>query len=101
MPSPNIQPLNVLRLTDETGNIYKSIAILGIRSNQIASKVKAELNEKLAEFTTSADALEEVVENREQIEIAKHYEGLPKPTLLALAEFLNNGTYFELTPEAE
>lgn len=99
MASPNIQPLDVLKLTDETGNVYKSIAILGLRANQISARMKAELNEKLAEFTINTDSLEEVVENREQIEIAKHYEALPKPTLLALEEFLQGGTFFEAPEE--
>lgn len=99
MASNTIQPLDVLRLSDQTQNVYATISIIGKRANQIGAKTKAELNEKLAEFSTSTDALEEVVENREQIEIAKHYEAQPKPTLLAVAEFLEGGTYFEATPE--
>lgn len=99
MASNTIQPLDIQKLTETTGNIYSSIAVIGLRANQLAAKTKAELNERLAEFTTSADAMEEVVENREQIEIAKFYEALPKPTLLALAEFMEDNTYFELTGE--
>lgn len=97
--SNTIQSIDVLNLTDDTKNVYKSIAILGTRSNQIGSKLKAELNEKLAEFATHGDSLEEVVENREQIEIAKQYEAMPKPTLLALHEFMQHKTYFEETQE--
>lgn len=83
----NIKPLDMNNLSTNTKNIYKTVAVLGLRANQIASKMKQELNEKLAEFQTSGDTLEEVVENREQIEIAKFYESLPKPTLIAIDEY--------------
>ena len=74
-----------------TGNIYETVAILSIRANQIASEMKAELNEKIESFSSSTnDSLEEVFENKEQIEIAKFYERLPKPTLIAIYEFLND-----------
>lgn len=91
-----IQPLGLNPFYEQTGNIYYAVVILGMRAEQIGSKVKHELNDKLAEFGTSSESLEEVVENREQIEIAKHYENLPKPTLLAIEEFLNDETYFKL-----
>ena len=77
-----------------TGNIYETVAILTIRANQIASEMKEELNKKIEEFATNNDSLEEVFENREQIEIAKFYERLPKPTLIAIHEFLNDEIYF-------
>ena len=78
-----------------TGNIYETVAILSIRANQIASMMKAELNEKIDSFASSTnDSLEEVFENREQIEIARFYERLPKPTLIAVHEFLNDQIYF-------
>lgn len=77
-----------------TGNIYETVAILTKRANQIASEMKEELNKKIEEFATNNDSLEEVFENREQIEIAKFYERLPKPTLIAIHEFLNDGIYF-------
>ncbi|HPE43953.1 MAG TPA: RNA polymerase Rpb6, partial [Bacteroidales bacterium] len=64
------------------------------RANQISIEMKEELNKKIAEFASSSDNLEEVFENREQIEIAKFYERLPKPTLIAIQEFLNNEIYF-------
>ena len=78
----------------KTDNLYESIVVISKRANQIASDIKEELNGKLAEFATSNDNLEEVFENREQIEISKHYERLPKPTLVAVDEFLNDKVYF-------
>src|SRR5690606_6645768 len=78
----------------KTGNIYESIVIISKRANQIAVNLKEELHGKLAEFATSNDNLEEVFENREQIEISKHYERMPKPTLIAVDEFLNDKVYF-------
>ena len=88
----------VTRLKDQfykgTGNIYETVAILTKRANQIASEMKEELNKKIEEFATNNDSLEEVFENREQIEIAKFYERLPKPTLIAIHEFLNDEIYF-------
>ena len=77
-----------------TGNIYETVAILTKRANQIATEMKEELNKKIEEFATNNDSLEEVFENREQIEIAKFYERLPKPTLIAIHEFLNDQIYF-------
>ena len=77
-----------------TGNIYETVTILTKRANQIAAEMKEELNKKIEEFATNNDSLEEVFENREQIEIAKFYERLPKPTLIAIHEFLNNEIYF-------
>ena len=77
-----------------TGNIYETVAILTKRANQIASEMKEELNKKIEEFATNNDSLEEVFENREQSEIAKFYERLPKPTLIAIHEFLNDEIYF-------
>jgi DNA-directed RNA polymerase subunit K/omega len=78
----------------KTDNIYESIVIISKRANQIAVNLKEELHGKLAEFATSNDNLEEVFENREQIEISKHYERMPKPTLIAVDEFLNDKVYF-------
>ncbi|GAB4320857.1 MAG: DNA-directed RNA polymerase subunit omega [Bacteroidales bacterium] len=78
----------------DTGNIYETVAILSKRANQIALELKEELNQKIQEFSTSQDNLEEVFENREQIEVAKFYEKLPKPTLIAIHEFLNGKIYY-------
>jgi len=82
------------QLDQSTNNIYESIVIVAKRANQIAVDVKEELNAKLAEFASSNDNLEEVFENREQIEISKHYERMPKPTLVAIDEFLHDKIYF-------
>ena len=85
---------NIMDLCDQTGNIYESVAIISKRANQIAVEIKQDLNKKLAEFASYNDSLEEVFENREQIEISKFYERLPKPTLIALSEFLENKIYY-------
>ncbi len=82
------------QLDEQTNNIYESIVVVSRRANQIASNFKEELHGKLAEFATSNDNLEEVFENREQIEISKHYERMPKPTLVAVDEFLHEKVYF-------
>ena len=85
---------DVRELDKTTDNIYESIAIISKRANQIASNLKEELHGKLAEFASSNDNLEEVFENREQIEISKHYERMPKPSLIAVDEFLHNKVYY-------
>lgn len=77
-------------IAGKTGNIYESINVISVRARQIASMVKEELNGKLAEFASTVDNLEEIFENREQIEISKFYERMPKPTQLAIDEFLND-----------
>ena len=79
---------------DKTGNVYESIAIMGKRANQIAVEIKDELKKKLDEFSSSSDNLEEVFENREQIEISRFYERLPKPALIATQEFLEDKVYY-------
>jgi len=81
-------------LDAKTDNIYESIVIIGKRANQISNNIKEELHQKLSEFASSNDNLEEVFENREQIEISKHYERLPKPTLVAIQEFLEEKVYY-------
>ncbi len=77
-----------------TGNIYESVAIVSKRANQIAVEIKQDLSKKLAEFASYNDSLDEVFENREQIEISRFYEKLPKPTLLAAQEFLDGNVYW-------
>lgn len=84
---------NVNEIDVETGNVYESLVVISKRANQISNNVKEELHGKLAEFASSNDNLEEVFENREQIEISKHYERMPKPTLIAMDEFLNGKVY--------
>jgi DNA-directed RNA polymerase subunit K/omega len=78
----------------ETGNIYETVAIISKRANQIAVEMKEELNQKIQEFATTQDNLEEIFENREQIEVAKFYEKLPKPTLIAVHEFSKGKVYY-------
>lgn len=90
----------VPELWQQTGNIYESVAIIGKRANQISLKIKQDLSKKLAEFASYNDSLEEVFENREQIEISRYYEKLPKPTLLATQEFLEGNVYWR-DPAAE
>lgn len=85
---------DILNLCEETGNIYESVAIIGKRANQISADMKQELNQKLQEFATTNDSLEEVFENREQIEISRFYEKLPKPTLIAAQEYIEGKVYY-------
>ncbi len=85
---------NIMDLSKDTDNIYESVAIIGKRANQISAQVKEDLNKKLAEFASYNDSLEEVFENREQIEISRYYEKLPKPTLLATEEFVDGNVYW-------
>ncbi len=93
---------NINQLDQETENIYKTVMIVAKRANQISVELKQELNRKLEEFAYYTDNLEEVFENREQIEISKYYERLPKPTLIATQEFLEDGIYYRMTePEPE
>ena len=77
-----------------TGNVYESVVIIAKRANQIATEMKQELNRKLADFSSTNDSLEETFENREQIEISRYYERLPKPSLIATEEFLDGKVYF-------
>jgi DNA-directed RNA polymerase subunit K/omega len=85
---------NIMDLSKETGNVYESVVIIGKRANQISVEIKSDLNKKLAEFASYNDSLEEVFENREQIEISRYYEKLPKPTLLATQEFIEGNIYW-------
>ncbi len=78
----------------ETGNIYETLVIISKRANQISAEMKEELNGKLSEFASTSDNLEEIFENREQIEISKYYERLPKATLIAVQEFQEGKIYF-------
>ncbi|MEZ7884409.1 MAG: DNA-directed RNA polymerase subunit omega [Bacteroidales bacterium] len=81
------------KLAEPTGNVYESIVIISKRANQISAELKQELNQKLEEFSNYADTLEETFENREQIEISRYYEKLPKPSLLAISEFEESKIY--------
>ena len=86
--NPSIITRDVDKIAAKTGNVYESITIVGQRARQISSKMKEELSGKLSEFASTVDNLEEVFENKEQIEISKFYERMPKPTSLAMEEFM-------------
>jgi phenylalanine-4-hydroxylase len=85
---------NIIDFSEHTGNVYESVLIMGKRANQISVNVKNELQEKLKEFGIKNDTLDEEFENREQIEISRHYEKMPKPSLVAEQEFLDDKIYF-------
>ena len=85
---------DIMSLCDETDNIYESVAIISKRTNQKGVEIKQDLSKKLAEFASYNDSLDEVFENREQIEISRYYEKLPKPTLLATQEFVDGDVYW-------
>ena len=96
--SASIITRNLADITTENGNVYEAISIISKRANQLSVKLKEELTDRLAEFATTVDNLEEVFENREQIEISKQYERQPKPTSQAIEEFIAGELHYE-TPE--
>ena len=85
---------NTAEFSKGTDNIYETVAILSKRANQIASDMKRELHKKIEEFSSGIDTMEDVYENREQIEVVRHYEQMPKPTLQATQEYLDDELYF-------
>lgn len=92
-------PLNtvtrdMMDLCKDTGNVYETVSIIAKRANQIAGEMKRDLDKKLQEFASLNDNLEEISENREQIEISRFYERLPKPTLIATQEYLDHKIHF-------
>ena len=91
---------NLEDVAGPSGNVYESVAIISKRARQISSKMKEELNSKLAEFASTVDNLEEIFENREQIEISKFYERLPKPSLIAFQEW-EAGQIYHRNPARE
>lgn len=100
--SSSAEARNLKELEGISGNLYLSTVVIAKRANQISSQIKEELSNKLSEFATDHDNLEEVHENREQIEISAHYEKMPKPTLIATQEFVDGKIYYRLpTNEAE
>ncbi|SNS04165.1 RNA polymerase Rpb6 [Belliella buryatensis] len=92
--NPSIITRDLDKVAEPTENIYESIHIIGQRAKQISSTQKEELNSKLSEFASTVDNLEEVFENKEQIEISKFYERMPKPSTLAMEEFMEGKVYF-------
>lgn len=91
---------DVREFDDKTGNIYETVAMLAKRSDQISAEMKRELNKKIEEFVSSTDSVDEIFENREQIEVVRYYEQLPKPTLIAIQEYLNGELYYR-NPDKE
>ncbi|MDD4608893.1 MAG: DNA-directed RNA polymerase subunit omega [Bacteroidaceae bacterium] len=85
---------NMMEICADTMNIYETVSIIGKRSNQVAAEIKTDLSKKLQEFASYSDSLEEVFENREQIEISRFYEKLPKSTLIATQEYIENKVYY-------
>lgn len=84
---------DMIAMSKQTGNVYETVCIIGKRANQIAVEMKKDLEKKLQEFASS-DNMEEMAENREQIEISRYYEKLPKPTLIAAQEYTEHKLYF-------
>src|SRR5438874_2216053 len=97
--SNNIETRDLNEIKTKTGNLYESIAVVAKRANQINISVKEELHNKLEEFASHTDSLEEIHENKEQIEISKAYERMPNPALLATAEFMDDKVYFRKNDE--
>lgn len=88
-----VETKNLLEIKGKTGNLYESISIVGKRANQINISLREELHNKLEEFASHTDSLEEILENKEQIEISRAYERMPNPALLATQEFLEDKVY--------
>jgi DNA-directed RNA polymerase subunit K/omega len=88
-----VETKNLADIKAKTGNLYESIAIVAKRANQINITLKEELHNKLEEFASHTDSLEEIHENKEQIEISKAYERMPNPALLATTEFMDGKVY--------
>lgn len=99
--NPSIVTRSTIDLANQTGNLYESVYVISQRARQVATKTKEELNGKLAEFATTVDNLEEVFENREQIEISKFYERMPKPSTIAIEEFVEGSVYFSKKKQEE
>ena len=94
-----VEPKNLFDIKEKTGNLYESIAIVAKRANQINITIKEELHNKLEEFASHTDSLEEIHENKEQIEISKAYERMPNPALLATQEFMEDKVYLRRNEE--
>jgi DNA-directed RNA polymerase subunit K/omega len=99
--NPNLKALEIERLVEKTGNIYEALSVIGKRSRQVSSQLKRELNSKLEEFTEQTETIEEVQENKEQIEISRSYEKLPNPANIALQEFLDGELHYRFKESEE
>lgn len=91
---PNVRARDVLQMVEETGNIYEALSIITKRARHLNVDIKHELHQKLDEFAISSDTIEEINENKEQIEISKFYERLPNPVIIATEEYLEGELYF-------
>ncbi|WP_162419042.1 DNA-directed RNA polymerase subunit omega [Cyclobacterium roseum] len=98
--NPSIVTRDLDKVAEKSGNLYESIFVISQRAKQISSTMKEELNNKLSEFASTVDNLEEVFENKEQIEISKFYERMPKPSTMAMEEFMEDKVMFRY-PEEE
>lgn len=96
---PNVRARDVHGMTKDTENIYESLAIISKRARQLAVDLKHELNTKLEEFAVQSDTIEEITENKEQIEISKFYERLPNPVIIATQEFVEGKLYYRYNEE--
>jgi DNA-directed RNA polymerase subunit K/omega len=85
---------DMMSLAEETGNVYETVRIIGKRANEVSVDIKRDLERKLQEFSSYTDSLDEIFENREQIEISRYFERLPKPTLIAAQEFIDGEIYY-------
>jgi DNA-directed RNA polymerase subunit K/omega len=97
--NPSIEPRNLSKIADQSGNLYKSISIMSKRANQINTKIKDELHSKLQEFGSHTDNLEEITENKEQIEISRFYEKMANAAIQSIDEFGTGKIYFRDTTE--
>ncbi|MDR0412793.1 MAG: DNA-directed RNA polymerase subunit omega [Dysgonamonadaceae bacterium] len=85
---------DLMAMAKETGNIYETVRVIGKRANEVSVEIKHDLEQKLQEFSSYTDSLDEIFENREQIEISRYFERLPKATLIAAQEFVDGEIYF-------
>lgn len=99
--SPNVKARNIHQLVGDTQNIYETLAVVGRRARQLSVDLKHELDQKLEEFAETTETIEEVVENKEQIEISKFYEKLPNPVLIAMREYLDGELYYRYNSRNE
>lgn len=97
----NIITRDMNKLVEPVGNVYETVAIIAKRANQISASLKKELDSKLQDFSTPQDSVDETYENQEQIEISRTYERLPKPTLLATEEFVENDLVYKSSNKDE
>ena len=96
-----VETKNLIDIKSQTGNLYESISIVSRRANQINISLREELHNKLEEFASHTDSLEEIHENKEQIEISKAYERMPNPAILATAEFIDDKIYYRNNEEID